>query len=179
MSGVAGVRFPEESGIPLPIVVARPTTEPVSLRHLLLTNTYLVPHSTMRRIRTSNTTAANAPLSRRIGFVGAPHDSWRAILESQLVRRVIRGARLWDSARLGEGDTLAVLERGFVSEVLETRRFVENHPAVARRINDVASARGTCVTVIAGIAAFELDFVADGVGALLREAPWRTSGMLA
>ena len=133
----------------------------------------------MRRTRTSNTAAAGAPLSRRISFVVSRHDSWRAILESQLVRRVIRGARLWDSGRLGEGDTLAALERGRVSEVVQTRRFLENHPAAARRINDVAAARGTRVTVIAGIAAFELDFVADGVGALLREAPWRRSGMLA
>jgi hypothetical protein len=92
---------------------------------------------------------------------------------------VIRGARLWDSGRLGEGDTVAALERGRVSEVVQTRRFLENHPVAARRINDLAATTGARVTVIAGVAAFELDFVADGVGAMLRDAPWRRVAMLA
>lgn len=120
-----------------------------------------------------------APRSERISFVGSSHNSWRAISESQLVRRIIRGAHLWDSGRLGEADTLGALERGRVGEIVETRRFLENHPAAARRINDLAAASGVQVRTIVGIAAFELDFVAEGVGAILSDAPWSDSSMLA
>lgn len=48
-----------------------------------------------------------------------------------------------------------------------TRRFIELHPGAAAKVAQLATACGLKPTTLTGVAAFELDLVGGGVGALL------------
>ena len=62
------------------------------------------------------------------------------------------------------------LEQGAVSELLVTPRFVELDPAAAARATQLAAEYGAKSTTISGLAAFELDLAAGGIGAILRRS---------
>jgi hypothetical protein len=62
------------------------------------------------------------------------------------------------------------LEQGTVNELLITPRFVELDPNAAARATQLAAKYGARATTITGLAAFELDLAAGGIGAILRRS---------
>ncbi len=92
----------------------------------------------------------------------------RALREATLVRRLVRIAGLGGSGVLGATGTIDALQKGAISELLLTPRFVEMNPGLALRTAQLGAASGARTTTIAGLAAFELDFAAGGIGAVLR-----------
>lgn len=101
----------------------------------------------------------------------------RALREASTVRRLLRGVGERSAGVLGEKLTIDALEHGRVRELLLTRRFVEVHPRVAVRAMQLAALQGVRMTMITGLAAFELDLAATGIAALLRRAPRAATSM--
>jgi hypothetical protein len=94
-----------------------------------------------------------------------------ALREASLVRRAIRGARSGTNGALGSLAALDALRRGVASEILLSRRFIESDPASAATASRLAASRGARLTMVTGLAEFELDLIGRGIGALLRHAP--------
>ena len=99
-------------------------------------------------------------------------DAWRrrALREASTVRRVLRDDRVSGSTALGETETMAALARGSVNELLITPRFEELRSSVSRAAKQLAAERGARLTVVTGMAAFELDLAGDGIAAVLRRS---------
>jgi predicted amidohydrolase len=83
---------------------------------------------------------------------------------------VLRDDRVSGSTALGETDTMAALRRGSVNELLITPRFEELRSGVSRAAKQLATERGVRMTVVTGMAAFELDLSGDGIAAILRRS---------
>jgi len=66
--------------------------------------------------------------------------------------------------------TMAALQHGAVRHLLLTPRFVETRSSVSLAASRLAAATGAGTTVVAGVAAFELDLAANGIGAVLQRS---------
>jgi peptide subunit release factor 1 (eRF1) len=102
-------------------------------------------------------------------------DAWRTrvLREATTVRRVLRDGRGSGLTALGETDTMAALARGSVNELLITPRLEEMRPSVSRAAKQLATEHGAHMTVLTGVAAFELDLAGDGIAAILRRSRLR------
>jgi peptide subunit release factor 1 (eRF1) len=120
-----------------------------------------------------------SPMLRTLERGATPtRDAWRSrvLREATTVRRVLRDGRGSGLTALGETDTMAALARGSVNELLITPRFDEMRPSVSRTAKQLAAERGAHVTVLTGVAAFELDLAGDGIAAILRRPSPRRRG---
>ena len=95
----------------------------------------------------------------------------RVLREASLIRRLLRRKHAVETSVVGETATVDALERGAVDELLLTPRFAELRPAASVRAIQLAATHGVRTTNITGLAAFELDLAADGIGAVLRRSP--------
>lgn len=102
-------------------------------------------------------------------------EAWhtRALREATTVRRLLRGTRVGRSGVIGETRTIDALERGAVTELLLTPRFAELRPGASLRATQLAAMQGARTTRVTGLAAFELDLAAEGIGAVLRRSDAR------
>lgn len=129
-------------------------------------------------MRSTTDASQIAAPSHRLGYVAttlADEDSrqrWRsrALREAAMVRRVLRGAHDGHSCVAAEASTIDALELGTVDELLLTPRFIDLHGDSSRRAIELARAQGAGISTLSGSAAFELDLLADGVGAVLRRS---------
>jgi hypothetical protein len=107
---------------------------------------------------------------------GTPaRETWRvrALRDVGTVRRMLRGAgtsrtALSPASALGENNAMAALQRGEVAQLLMTRRFIETRSSSSVAASQLAAASAVCINVVAGVAAFELDLAANGIGAVLQ-----------
>lgn len=99
-------------------------------------------------------------------------EAWhsRALREATAVRRLLRGAVDGGAGVTGQASSMDALERDAVSELFVTLRFLEGDPSAAKRAATLAAAHGAKMTTISGLAGFELDLAAGGIGAFLRRA---------
>ena len=126
-------------------------------------------------------TLADSSKARRhhLQFTPQATAAWhaRVLREATLVRRLRRVARLGGAGVLGATRTLDALERGTITELLLTPRFVELNPGLALRAAQRATALGAPTTTITGLAALELDLAAGGIGAVLSRSCARSRGV--
>jgi hypothetical protein len=131
----------------------------------------------MNTMHTELQATARGARGRRIRYVAnrslaqANMDEWRgrALREHALVRRASRGVQE-GSAALAAGPTIDALERDSIGTLLITARFIELHPHLWARACQLTATHRARVIKVTGAAAFELDFMAGGIGAILRRS---------
>ena len=107
---------------------------------------------------------------------GTPaRETWRvrALRDVGTVRRMLRGAHTSRTgasltSALGESNAMAALQRGEVAQLVMTPRFIETRSSTSIAASRLAAANGVRINVVAGVAAFELDLAANGIGAVLQ-----------
>jgi stalled ribosome rescue protein Dom34 len=65
---------------------------------------------------------------------------------------------------------MEALERGAVAELLITPRYIDLHDEESAKAMRLGRATGARLSILSGAAAFELDLVTGGIGAILRRS---------
>jgi hypothetical protein len=131
-------------------------------------------------MRSATTPQSRSPL-HRLGYVttsaagDSELDAWRqrALRQATTVRRVLRSAGVMGTSTSSTVPTLDALQAGTVEELLLTPRFIEMNPEVSATALRLARDGHAQVSTVTGAAAFELDLVAGGIGAMLRRSASR------
>lgn len=97
-------------------------------------------------------------------------EAWhsRALRDTATVRRALRGAHAGHFGVVAITPTMDALEHGAVEELLITPRFIDSNSDASAKALQLAGKSSARVSVLSGAAAFELDLVAGGIGAILR-----------
>jgi hypothetical protein len=127
----------------------------------------------------SSTSALHSRVpARRLSYVNIDatdsdsRQAWRsrALYEAATVRRALRAEGSNATGVSTPAMTIEALECGAVAELLVTPRYIDVHPEDSTKAMRLGRACGARLSVLSGSAAFELDLVAGGIGAILRRS---------